>query len=99
MRTEETSRLLAAVRKAVTEARAGGVTARACVFDATVSAVDCERFGWPSSQARTAAEAACRGLEPTTAAAVVVATDQPAPPLVARLLLRAGQWIAERSAK
>lgn len=69
MRDPKTERLLTDVRLAVTAARAGGVSAQACLFDAAVAAVDKEPVGWPSAEARSVAVAACRALEPPDALA------------------------------
>ncbi len=66
MRSPETERLLADVRRAVTEARAGGVSVQACIFDATVAAVDGGDRSWPSAEARGVAVAACRAVQPPT---------------------------------
>ena len=48
MRDPETAQLLTAVREAVVAARAGGVTVRACIFDATAAAVDEDASAWPT---------------------------------------------------
>lgn len=77
MRDPETERFLQAVRNAVAEACRGGVTIRACIWDATVAAVDGESHTWPSKEARRTAEAACRAVDPPTVAA---APDAPQPP-------------------
>lgn len=62
MRDPETARLLTDVKTAVVAARTGGVTARACIFDATAAAVDADARGWPSRDARRTAEAAALAL-------------------------------------
>ncbi|MER7835300.1 hypothetical protein ABTY98_05155 [Streptomyces sp. NPDC096040] len=93
MRDPKTERLLTDVRSAVAAARAGGVTARACIFDATTAAVDQTASAWPSAHARQTAESACRALEPPT-----VITDpapRPRPPWAARLLMRLAHRLAE----
>jgi len=97
MRDPETDRLLTNVRQAVTAARAGGVTVRACIFDATVAAVDESVRGWPSAEARKTAEDACRAVDPPT----VMADPQPRsqPPAIARLLFALADRIAARSTR
>lgn len=90
MRDPETERFLTDVRRAVAAARAGGVTTRACIFDATTAAVDGEDR-WPSPEARHTAESACRAIEPPTAKA---GPKPPPPPAVARVLF----WLANRAA-
>lgn len=91
MRDPETDRLLTDVRRAVATARAGGVTVRACIFDATVAAVDEDASAWPSAAARRTAEGACRAVDPPTAKA---GPKPPPPPAVARALF----WLANRAA-
>jgi hypothetical protein len=91
MRDPETERLLTDVRHAVTAARAGGVTVRACIFDATTAAVDADDRTWPSAEARKTADDACRAVEPATAKA---GPKPPPPPAVARALF----WLANRIA-
>lgn len=68
MRDPETEQLLENVRKAVAAARTGGVTVRACIFDATAAAVDGDGRAWPSPEARHTAQEACRAIDPPTAA-------------------------------
>lgn len=68
MRTNETERLLKDVSKAVAIARARGVTARACIFDATAAAVDGDARVWPSPEARHIAEEACKAVDPAAPA-------------------------------
>jgi hypothetical protein len=84
MRDPETDRLLTDVRQAVAAARAGGVTVRACIFDATAAAVDEKAIGWPSVEARRIADNACRAVEPPTGMANPA--PRPKPPALARLL-------------
>ncbi len=91
MRDPETERLLTDVRRAVAAARSGGVTVRACIFDATIAAVDEHATKWPSAEARKTAEDACRAVEPPT---VKAGPKPPPPPAVARALL----WLANRIA-
>ncbi|MFJ8348971.1 hypothetical protein ACIQ9J_21945 [Streptomyces sp. NPDC094153] len=75
-------------------ARAGGVTVRACIFDATVAAVDEEVRAWPSAEARRTAENACRAVDPPTVTARPV--PAPKPPAAARLLWSLANRIAAR---
>jgi hypothetical protein len=91
MRDPETDRLLADVRKTVAAARSGGVTVRACIFDATAAAVDGELRTWPSPEARHTAENACRAVDPPTAKA---GPKPPPLPAAARALF----WLAHRIA-
>jgi hypothetical protein len=95
MRDPEIERLLTEVRRAVVDARAGGVTVGACLFDATVAAVDKTVQGWPSADARRAAVAASRVMEPP------VVSPAPAPgrkpPALARLLWSLANRIAART--
>jgi hypothetical protein len=63
MRDPETTRLLADVQTAVVAARRGGVTARACIFDAAAAAADPDAAGWPSRPARRVAETAARAVD------------------------------------
>lgn len=97
MRDPETDRLLTDVRKAVTAAREGGVTTRACIFDATTAAVDQHATKWPSTEARKTAEDACRALETPTA--IANPEPRPRPPALARLLWAAANWLAARKAQ
>jgi len=91
MRDPETDQLLTDVRKAVVAARDGGVTVRACIWDATRAAVDGDASGWPSPEARRTADNACQAVDPPTAKA----GPKPAPPpAVARALF----WLANRIA-
>jgi hypothetical protein len=90
MRDPETNRLLTDVRRAIVAAREGGVTVRACIFDATYAAVDGEDH-WPSAEARKTAEDACRAVDPPTAKA---GPKPPPPPAAARALF----WLANRIA-
>lgn len=94
MRGSETDRLLTEVRRVVVDARAGGVTVGACLFDATVAAVDKTVQGWPSAEARKAAVAASRVMDPPS----VTATPEPGPrpPMAARLLWSLANRIAAR---
>jgi hypothetical protein len=94
MRDPETERLLADVRQAVTAARAGGVSVRACIFDATAAAVDQKSAGWPTAEARRIADNACRAVEPPT----VMANPAPRlkPPALARLLWAFANRLAAR---
>ncbi len=94
MRDPETARLLDDVRQAVTAARAGGVTVRACIFDATAAAVDEKADGWPTAEARHIADNACRAVEPPTAMADP--TPRPKPPALARLLWALANRLATR---
>lgn len=94
MRDPETDRLLADVRQAVTAARAGGVTVRACIFDATAAAVDEKAVGWPSPEARRIADSACRAVEPPTA--TVDPKPRPKPPALSRLLWALANRLAGR---
>ncbi len=94
MRDPETDRLLTDVRHAVTAARAGGVTVRACIFDATTAAVDADAYAWPSDEARRTAENACRAVDPPTAKAST--EPRPDPPALARLLWNLANRIAAR---
>lgn len=94
MRDPETDRLLADVREAVTTARAGGVSVRACIFDATAAAVDEKAVGWPTAEARRIADNACRAVEPPTAAANP--TPRPKPPALSRLLWAFANRLAAR---
>jgi hypothetical protein len=87
----ETDQLLTDVRNAVVAARDGGVTVRACIWDATRAAVDCEASGWPSPEARRTADNACQAVDPPTAKA---GPKPPPPPAVARALF----WLANRIA-
>jgi hypothetical protein len=66
MRDTKAERLLTDVRKAVAAARAGGVSVRACVFDAVVAAVNEKTDGWPTAEARHIADEACRAVESPT---------------------------------
>ncbi|MDH6489606.1 hypothetical protein [Streptomyces sp. SAI-127] len=91
MRDPETARLLDDVRRAVAAARAGGVTARACLFDATTAAVDQSAAAWPSVHARQVAESACRALDRSPVRANPA--PRPRPPLLARLLLRLAEQL------
>jgi hypothetical protein len=63
MRDHETERLLWEVRRAVVAARLNGVSAKACIFDATVAAVDSSVRVFPSEEARRAAVRACRAVD------------------------------------
>ena len=94
MRDPQTDQLLTDVQQAVARARKGGVTVRACIFDATAAAVDGEAH-WFSPEARRTAENACRAVDPPT----VKANPQPLPkaPLAARVLLGLANRIAERA--
>ncbi|MER7487920.1 hypothetical protein ABTY20_18835 [Streptomyces sp. NPDC126497] len=83
MRAPETERLLAEVRRVVAEARAGGVSVQACIFDATVAAVDGGTRSWPSAEARGIAVAACRAVEPPSVAELRLPSKPPS--LVQRL--------------
>jgi len=91
MRDPRTDQLLTDVRNAVTAAREGGVTIRACIFDATTAAVDADGRTWPSAEARKTAEDACRAVDPPT---VKAGPKPPPPPPVARALF----WLANRIA-
>jgi hypothetical protein len=91
MRDPETDRLLTDVRRAVAAARAGGVTVRACIFDATAAAVDGDARTWPSPDARRTADGACRAVDPPT----VKAGPKPSPPPAAARVLF---WLANRIA-
>lgn len=97
MRDPETDRLLADVRQAVTIARAGGVSVRACIFDATAAAVDEKAAGWPTAEARRIADNACRAVEPPTAMANPA--PRPKPPALARLLWSLANRLAARKDK
>lgn len=88
MRDPQTDQLLTDVQQAVARARKGGVTVRACIFDATTAAVDGES-GWPSTEARRTAEGACRAVDPPK---VKAGPKPPPPPPVARALF----WLANR---
>ncbi|MCX5365892.1 hypothetical protein OG864_45160 [Streptomyces sp. NBC_00124] len=90
MRDPQTAQLLAEVQQAVVNARDGGVTARACIFDATAAAID-GGTGWPSPEARKTAEDACRAIDPPTCKA---GPKPPPPPVAARALF----WLANRIA-
>jgi len=96
MRDPETERLLTDVRKAVAAAREGGVTVRACIWDATHAAVDGDDRSWPSPEARHIADGACRAVEPPTAKADP--TPRPQPPRTAWILFRLANRIAQRHA-
>lgn len=96
MRDPETDRLLADVRRAVAAARGGGVTVRACIFDATVAAVDEDARAWPSAEARKTANDACRAVEPPTAMANSAPRSKP--PAVALLLWKLADRLAARKA-
>ena len=96
MRSPETERLLTEVRRAVATARAGGVTARACIFDATTAAVDEKAGGWPTAEARRVADNACRAVEPPTVMADP--TPRTKPPVLAGLLWNVANWLATRKA-
>jgi len=63
MRDPHTDHLLTHVRRAVAEARMGGVSVHACIFDAACAAVDGDVCSWPSPEARRTANDACRGIE------------------------------------
>lgn len=88
MRDPQTAQLLTDVKQAVARARQGGVTVRACIFDATTAAVDGEAH-WPSPEARRTAEDACRAVDPPT---VKAGPKPPPPPRIARALF----WLANR---
>lgn len=91
MRDPDTDRLLTEVRAAVAVARQGGVTVRACIWDATAASVDGELKNWHSPEARRTADGACRAVDPPTAKA---GPKPPPPPAVARALF----WLANRIA-
>ncbi|MGW0904971.1 hypothetical protein [Streptomyces sp. NPDC002853] len=95
MRDPETDRLLRDVQAAVVAAREGGVTTRACIFDATTAAVDV-RTAWPTPEARRIADNACRAIEPPDAQA---GPKPPPPPAAARALFWLANRIAARKAK
>lgn len=90
MRDPETDRLLRDVQGAVVAARKGGVTTRACIFDATTAAVDV-RVDWPTQEARHIADNACRAIEPPDAKG---GPKPSLPPAAARGLF----WLANRIA-
>jgi hypothetical protein len=96
MRDPETAHLLQAVQSAVIEARQGGVTVRACIWDATAAAVDGEPTPWPSPEARRTADNACRAVDPPRARANP--EPRPEPPLLARWLFATADWVARRAA-
>jgi hypothetical protein len=96
MRDLGTERLLKEVRRAVVDARAGGVTISACLFDAAVAAVDETTQGWPSANARKAAVAASRVMDPSVIGAAPTPTRKP--PSAARLLWSLANRIAARAA-
>jgi hypothetical protein len=84
VRSPEVERVLTDVRRAVTEARAGGAGLRACIWNATTAAVDAPSArAWPSEKARRTADAACLAVDPA--------------PRAARLLYSAAQWIIRRT--
>jgi hypothetical protein len=91
VRDPRTQQLLTEVTKAVAAARAGGVSIRTCIWDATAAAVDGDARTWPSAEARATAENACRAVDPPTVEAGPPPT--PAPP-AARALF----WLANRIA-
>lgn len=96
MRDPETDRLLRDVQTAVTAARKGGVTTRACIFDATTAAVDV-RVAWPTQEARRIADNACRAIEPPDT--IADPSPRPKPPALARLLWNLANRIAARSTR
>jgi hypothetical protein len=96
MRDPETARLLRAVSVAVADAREGGCAARACIWDATVAAVDGEYREHASPEARRTADGACRAVDPPT---VKAGPRPPDPPRLARWLLRLGNALASRKAR
>ncbi|MFI8872424.1 hypothetical protein [Streptomyces sp. NPDC055243] len=95
MRDPESDRLLRDVQTAVVAAREGGVTTRACIFDATTAAVDA-RAAWPTQEARRIADNACRAIEPPDAMADPAARTKP--PALARMFWGLANRIAARKA-
>lgn len=95
MRDQITDQLLTAVRAAVAQARAGGVTTRACIWDATAAAVDADNRSRPSTEARRTANAACRAIEPSEARADTA--PRPKAPRLARVLFAAANYLARRT--
>lgn len=93
MRDAKTERLLTDVRLAVTAARAGGVSAEACLFDAAVAAVDVCPVGCPSAEARSVAAAASRCVRASAGVTTVVIEPEPSRLLAA---LRAVKRTARR---
>lgn len=66
MRDPNIDRLLTEVRQAVANARAGGATIHACVWDATAAAVDADAHRGLTREARQAADAATAAVAEAT---------------------------------